>query len=123
MVAQCNSVQYTFPQIYFPFQYLYACMYVISSYSKVDHWQNFSFVGITYIVFIINSDIPLETAAIFFLANLYLQRGITSEYVMVGFICKGFLKLWGTLVENYKTKSLSNSRIRTLYLPLTNRIR
>ena len=26
---------------------------------------------------------PLETAAIFFLANLFLKQGISSEYVMV----------------------------------------
>ena len=29
------------------------------------------------------SYIPLETAAIFFLANLFLKQGISSEYVMV----------------------------------------
>ena len=35
------------------------------------------------------SYIPLETAAIFFLASLFLQQGISSEYVMVEFICIG----------------------------------
>ena len=34
-----------------------------------------------------NSDIPLETAVIFFLANLYLKEGKNSEYVIVDFIC------------------------------------
>ena len=37
--------------------------------------------------------IKLETAAIFFLANLYLKQGITSEYVMIVFICMGLLEL------------------------------
>ena len=32
------------------------------------------------------SYIPLETAAIFFLANLDQKQGISSEYVMVDFI-------------------------------------
>ena len=31
--------------------------------------------------------IPLETSDIFFLANLFLKQGISSEYVMVDFIC------------------------------------
>ena len=42
-----------------------------------------------------NSDIPLETAAIFFLANLYLKQGISSECVMAVFIVEGFLDLQG----------------------------
>ena len=33
------------------------------------------------------SYIPLETAAIFVLANLFIKQGISSEYVMVDFIC------------------------------------
>ena len=33
--------------------------------------------------------IPLETAAIFFLANFFLRQGMTSEYVMVDFIIRG----------------------------------
>ena len=51
-----------------------------------------------------NSDMPVvETAAtFFFLANRYLKQGISSEYVMVDFICEGSLELWGTQVENYK---------------------
>ena len=35
------------------------------------------------------SYIPQETAAIFFLANLFLKKGINLEYVMVDFICMG----------------------------------
>ena len=31
--------------------------------------------------------VPLDTAAIFFLANLFLKQGTSSEYVMVNFIC------------------------------------
>ena len=33
--------------------------------------------------------IPLETAALFFLANPYLKQGIGKVYVMVDFICMG----------------------------------
>ena len=40
-----------------------------------------------------NSAIPLETAAILFLTNLDLNEGISSEYVMVDFICMDLLKL------------------------------
>ena len=36
-----------------------------------------------------NSYILLQTAAIFFLSSLYLNKSIDSVYVMVGFICKG----------------------------------
>ena len=39
------------------------------------------------------SYIALKTAAIFFLANLFLKQGISSEYVMVDFICIGLLGL------------------------------
>ena len=35
------------------------------------------------------SYIPQEMAATFFLANLFLKQGISSEYVMVDFICMG----------------------------------
>ena len=46
------------------------------------------------------SYIPLETAAIFFLANLFLKQGISSEYVIVDFICMGKLGLQGAKTEN-----------------------
>ena len=49
--------------------------------------------------------IPLETAAIFFLANLFLKQGISSEYVMVDFIFMGKLGLQGAKTENYKMKN------------------
>ena len=45
------------------------------------------------------SYIQLHMAAIFFLSNLYLKQGISSVYVMVDFICKGYLQLSGTRVE------------------------
>ena len=48
--------------------------------------------------------IPLETAAIFFLANFYLKQGISSKHVMVAFICMGLLDLWGAQTDNYKMK-------------------
>ena len=52
-----------------------------------------------------NRDIPLETAAIFFLAKLFLKQGISSEYVMVYFIYMGLLDLRGARTENNKTKN------------------
>ena len=55
------------------------------------------------------SYIPLETAAIFFLANLFLKQGISSEYVMVDSICIGKLKLQGA-----KTWELQNEK----FLPI-----
>ena len=42
------------------------------------------------------NNIPLETAAIFFLATLFLKRGISSEYVIIDFICMGLRYLLGT---------------------------
>ena len=61
------------------------------------------------------SYIPLETAAIFFLANLFPKQGISSEYGMADFICTGLLGLQGAKTENYKMKNSypyrdSNSR-------------
>ena len=38
------------------------------------------------------SFIPLETVAIFYLANLFLKQGISSEYVMVDFILHGLTR-------------------------------
>ena len=46
------------------------------------------------------SYIPLETAAIFFLANLFPKQGIGSEYVTADFICMGLLGLQGAKTEN-----------------------
>ena len=34
--------------------------------------------------------IPMETAVIFFLVNLFLKQGISSEHVMVDFICMAY---------------------------------
>ena len=44
-------------------------------------------VGRTFVKADMKSYKPLETAAIFFLVNLFLNQGISSEYVMVDFIC------------------------------------
>ena len=60
------------------------------------------------------SCIPLETAAIFFLAKIFLKQGISSEYVMVDFICMGKLGLQGAKTENYKMKKVLDLRIRGL---------
>ena len=49
------------------------------------------------------SYIPLETAAIFFLANLFLKQGISSKY---DFICIGILGLQRAKTENYKMKKI-----------------
>ena len=40
-----------------------------------------------------NSGLPLQTTAIFFLVNLYIKQGIRSDYVMVDFIWMGLLDL------------------------------
>ena len=46
-----------------------------------------------------NIHVLLHMAAIFFLSFQYLKQGIGSVYVMVDFICKGYLDLMGTQVE------------------------
>ena len=70
------------------------------------------------------SYIPLETAAIFFLANLFfLKQGICSEYVMVDFICMGLLDLQGVRTENYKMKNSYPKLDSNRDLPLTNQTR
>ena len=45
------------------------------------------------------SYILLQTAVIFFLSSLYLKQDIGSVYVMVDFICKGYLELPGMQIE------------------------
>ena len=57
-----------------------------------------------------NSYISLETAAIFFLANLFLKQGISSEYVMVDFICMGILDIWAAQTDNYTMKNSCTHR-------------
>ena len=52
-----------------------------------------------------NSDIQLETAAIFFLSNLYLKQDIGKVYVMVDFIWMGLPMLQGARSKNYKVKN------------------
>ena len=53
------------------------------------------------------SYITLETADMFFQANLYLKQGssvtISSENVVVDIICMGLL--WGAWAENFKMKN------------------
>ena len=58
------------------------------------------------------SYIPLETAVIFFLANLFPKQGISSEYVTADFICMGLLGLQGAKTENYKMKILAHTGTR-----------
>ena len=64
-----------------------------------------------------NSYISLETAAIFCQAEFFLQQGISSDYVMVDFICMGLLDIWAEQTDNYTMK-----KIRTRGLPLTNNL-
>ena len=52
-----------------------------------------------------NSDIPLKTAAMFFVADLYLKQGIGWLYIMVDFISMGLLDMWGSRTDNYKMKN------------------
>ena len=53
-----------------------------------------------------NSDIPLATAAIFCLSNLYCKHGTDFEYVMVDFTYIGLFELRGTRGERkYKLKN------------------
>ena len=58
-----------------------------------------------------NSEIPLMTAAI--LANLYLKQVISSEYVMVDFICERLLELQEEEARVIKWKILAHSGTRT----------
>ena len=48
------------------------------------------------------SVIPMETTVIFFLANIYLKQGISSEFVMVDFICMGLHDLANRELQNEK---------------------
>ena len=52
---------------------------------------------------------PLKTAAIIVLVKLYQNQGISSEYVMVDFICIGLLDLCGARTDNNKKKIMKNS--------------
>ena len=48
----------------------------------------------------VNSDIPLETAAIFFLSSFDLKQGIGEVYLVFDFICMGVLELQRARCEN-----------------------
>ena len=66
-----------------------------------------------------NSDKPLQTAAIFFLTNFYLKQGIGIVHVMVDFIYMGFLKLQGAEARFTKRKillALSGTRTHDLWI-------
>ena len=72
-----------------------------------DWWYRIPQVVFAFsLTFVFKADmksyIPLETAAIFFLANLFPKQGISSEYVTADFICMGLLGLQGAKTENYK---------------------
>ena len=57
------------------------------------------------------SYIPLEAAAIFFLANLFPKQGISSEYVTADFICMSLLGLQEAKTEDYKMKNSCPYRV------------
>ena len=62
-----------------------------------------------------NSDIQLETAAIFFLSNFYLKQCISRVYIIVDFIWMSLLELQGTRSEKLQNEKFlltrdSNSR-------------
>ena len=67
-----------------------------------------------------NSDKPLQTAAIFFfLTNFYLKQGIGQVHVMVDFIYMGFHKLQGAEARLTKRKILlahSGTRTHDLWI-------
>ena len=54
----------------------------------------------------VNSDKPLQTAAIFFSDEFNLKQGIGKVHVMVDFIYMGFLKLQGSEARFTKRKIL-----------------
>ena len=86
---------------------------------QADWRRKYTYGRYRYFVWFFKADmksyIPLETAAIFFLENLFPKQGISSEYVTVDIICMGLLGLQGAKTENYKMKNScqyrdSNSR-------------
>ena len=75
-------------------------------YEVMLHWkQCVNSISSSVLKADMKSYIPLDTAAIFFLANLFLKQDTSSEYVMVDFICMGKLGLQGAKTENYKMKN------------------
>ena len=90
--------------------------------SLVEYAYQISEVSISYgskVIGKVKADmksyIPLETATIFFLANLFPKQGISSKNVTADFICMGLHGLQGAKTENYKMKNScpyrdSNSR-------------
>ena len=74
-----------------------------------------------------NSDIPLESAAILYLANIYLKQGIGYVYVMVDLICMDAFNIYSICEECEpritKWKILANSLIWTRDRSLPKRTR
>ena len=79
---------------------------MIQIYEVMLHWkQCVKSISSSVLKADMKSYIPLDTAAIFFLANLFLEQGTSSEYFMVDFIFMGKLGLQGAKTENYKMKN------------------
>ena len=68
---------------------------------KVCHLKGFQFLKFTWKVIYHWKRPPYFP----FLANLNQKQGISSEYDMVDFICKGLLDMWWARTENYKMKN------------------
>ena len=84
-------------------------MIIINTHSPCNRWSDNSRdkkdIPANFLKADMKSYIPLETAAIFFLENLFVKHGISSEYVMVDLICMGLLRLQRAKPENYKMKT------------------
>ena len=68
-----------------------------------------------------NSNIPMEMAFIFFLANCCLKQGIGLMYVMVDFFCMSLLDYEEHEPRITKWRYFAHSGIRTRYLLFTKR--
>ena len=70
------------------------CVYFMLTWTVIYHWKRQLY---------------------FFLANLFLKQGISSEYVLVDFICMGILGLQGAKTEKYKNVKKRTARIKGAY--------
>ena len=71
------------------------------------------YLKVLYIKADMKSYILLQTAAVFFLSNLYLKEEIGSAYAMVDFICKGYLHSKKCNVRLLYVKHALNVRFET----------
>ena len=87
------------------------CIYIMVIIEMINYFEQICINGreLNQLTSSVKADmksyIPLETAAICFLANFFPKQGISSEYVTVDFICMGELGVQGAKTENYKMKN------------------